>query len=328
MARSGAGTSAAPAITRQNANRRALTPSGARPDRLAEHEDAADDRGEVGRHGGDRDHLDGLTELKAAGGGVEGDDEGDQRRERPRAEQAEQRPVRVCEVLDGDVGDPEQDARGGRQQERFAALGHVATRRDPHEHGARRQEGALDGDQGRQRGALRTLCVGRQTDDRQSRGGDRHADPLTSSQGKPEDSLGEHRQEDEPSGHDRLHGGQGRERERSDVQSPRHDRDEPPHRKPLRAKQAGRAAHQMAHPDRRGEHRAAMLEQEPQVGAERRPHRQDQSQEQGISSSLGIGAQKEIRRMMHTGLHALTAAQLSPSSGAGSRRSPRPARGR
>jgi hypothetical protein len=35
----------------------------------------------------------------------------------------------------------------------------------------------------------------------------------------------------------------------------------------------------MAQPDRSGEHRAALLEQETQVGAQRRPQRKDQSQD-------------------------------------------------
>ena len=70
-------------------------PERAGPDGVAEHEDGADDRREVGRHRRDRDHLDGQTDLEAAVGTLETDHERDQRRERPRPEQTEQRLVRV-----------------------------------------------------------------------------------------------------------------------------------------------------------------------------------------------------------------------------------------
>jgi hypothetical protein len=59
----------------------------ARADRLVEDEDAADDGGEVGGHGGEGDHLDGRPELEAARGGVERDRARDERGERPRAQQ-------------------------------------------------------------------------------------------------------------------------------------------------------------------------------------------------------------------------------------------------
>ena len=93
VARSGAGTSAAPAITRPNASRRPMIPTAPRADRLAEDKDPAQDRGEVGGHRGDRDHLDRKADLQAARGRVEGNHERDQRGQRPWAEQAEHRPV-------------------------------------------------------------------------------------------------------------------------------------------------------------------------------------------------------------------------------------------
>ena len=71
-----------------------------------------------------------------------------------------------------------------------------------------------------------------------------------------------HRQEDEPAGEDRLHDRQRRERERADVQTPGHDRHEPADGKPLGAKESRRASQRMADLDRRGEHRAAVLEPE------------------------------------------------------------------
>jgi hypothetical protein len=63
----------------------------------------------------------------------------------------------VCEVFDGDVGDPEQNASGGGEQERLAVMFDVVSGRDPHEPDAERQDRALDRDQRRKRGALRPL---------------------------------------------------------------------------------------------------------------------------------------------------------------------------
>jgi len=84
---------------------------------------------------------------------------------------------------------------------------------DPHERGADREDRALDGDQRRQRGALRVAGAGAgESDDDQSCRGDRHSDPLSSSELKAEESLREHGEEDEPAGEDGLHDRQGRER--------------------------------------------------------------------------------------------------------------------
>jgi hypothetical protein len=47
--------SAAPAITREKARKRAVMPGGAGADRVVEDDDAAEDRGEVGDHGSDHD---------------------------------------------------------------------------------------------------------------------------------------------------------------------------------------------------------------------------------------------------------------------------------
>jgi len=68
-------------------------------------------------------------------------------------------------------------------------------------------------------------------------------------------------------------------RERSDVKDPRDERDDPSHNKPSRAKQSNGAATRMAQPDRSGEHRGSLLEQETQVRAQRRPQRKGQSQD-------------------------------------------------
>jgi hypothetical protein len=102
---------------------------------------------------------------------------------------------------------------------------------------------------------------------------------LASPELKAEEALGEHCEEDETAREDRLHDRQRRERERTDMQAPRHDRHDPPDRKPSRAKQTGGAAQRTANLDRRREHRAAMLEQKREVGRHRRSEREDQSED-------------------------------------------------
>ena len=67
--------------------RPAISSAPVRP--VPEDENAADDRGEVGRDRGERDDLDAGADLQAARRGVEGDHRGDQRRRRPRADQLE-----------------------------------------------------------------------------------------------------------------------------------------------------------------------------------------------------------------------------------------------
>jgi hypothetical protein len=79
--------SAAPAMTRQKARKRAPISSGPEPIGSWNAMMAA----RVGGHGGERDDLDAVADPEAAGRGVEGDHSGDHRGERPRAQQAEQR---------------------------------------------------------------------------------------------------------------------------------------------------------------------------------------------------------------------------------------------
>ena len=106
--------SAAPTITRQNASIRAADLERSRPDRVAKDEDAADDRGEIGRDRGEGDDLDARADLQPASRGVEGHHRGDQSRRGPRADQLEH-PARdvVDQELDRDVGDAEECAGGG-----------------------------------------------------------------------------------------------------------------------------------------------------------------------------------------------------------------------
>jgi hypothetical protein len=82
----------------------------------------------------------------------------------------------------------------------------LAARRDPHERGADREDRALDGDQRPQRGVLRVVgATASQADDHEPGRCDRHADPLSPSKLKAEEALGEHGEEDEAPGKDRLH---------------------------------------------------------------------------------------------------------------------------
>jgi hypothetical protein len=92
-----------------------------------EDEDSAEDRGEGGGHRGERDDLDALADLQAAGAGVEGDHSGDQRGQRPRAHQPEQRSRwRLGEVLERDIGDAPQRAGGGAEEQSLGALPEAA----------------------------------------------------------------------------------------------------------------------------------------------------------------------------------------------------------
>jgi hypothetical protein len=72
VARSGAGTRAAPTTTRPNASTRPITPTAPEPIGSPKTRYTADDRGEVGCHRGDRDHLDRLADLQTARGRVDG----------------------------------------------------------------------------------------------------------------------------------------------------------------------------------------------------------------------------------------------------------------
>ena len=92
---------------------------------------------------------------------------------------------------------------------------------------------------------------------------------------------GEHGEEHESAGDDGLHDRQGRERERADVQAPGHNGHDPPHQEPFGAEETDGTAQRMADADRRGEHRAAVLEQKRDVGGQRRSKREDQYERPG-----------------------------------------------
>jgi hypothetical protein len=92
------------------------------------------------------------------------------------------------------------------REQPLAARQDVAAGRDPHERGADRKDRALDRDQRRQRGTLRVVgAAAGESDDHQPGRGDRHASPLSPSEAKAEEALGEHGEKDEPAGENRLH---------------------------------------------------------------------------------------------------------------------------
>jgi hypothetical protein len=122
------------------------------------------------------------------------------------------------EVLERDIGNAPERAGGGAEEQSLSAVHEAAAGRDPHERGDNGEDRALDGDQRRQRGALGVVgAAAGQSDHHQPGRGDCHADPLSPSELKAEESLGEHSEEDEPAGEHRLHDRQWRERERTDV---------------------------------------------------------------------------------------------------------------
>jgi hypothetical protein len=165
----------------------------------------------------------------------------------------------------------------------------VAARRNPHKPDPDCQDRGLDGDQRGQGGALRALCGRGQTDHRESCGGERHADPLTSSEMKSEESLREHGEEHEPAGQDRLNARERRERQRFDVQAPGEQGENPSDREPARAKQIDGAAQRMTYLDWARERRPPGLEQRAQVGAQRTSQRKGQSQDHREARRLLAG---------------------------------------
>ena len=184
------------------------------------------------------------------------------------------------EVLDGDIRDAEQRAGGQAEQQPFDTVPDAPVRGDREEAGADREHRCLDGDQPRERRVLRPSgAAAGQSDDGQPCGRDRDAEPLPSSEAKVEEPLREDSEEHEATGEHGLDDRQRRARERADVQGPREDRDQPPDREPLRAKERGRADERVPRPDRCDADRAAVLEQEGQVGGQGRREREHQPED-------------------------------------------------
>ncbi len=84
------------------------------------------------------------------------------------------------------------------------------------------------------------------------------------------------------------------------MQKPGHDRHGQADREPLGAKETGGAAQRMAGLDRRGEHRATVLQQEGEVGGHRRSdgeNQPDEHEKPGRRTTSGTSPAAEIARM-------------------------------
>ena len=139
------------------------------------------------------------------------------------------------------------------------------------EYGADGDDRALDGDH-RRRATAAPRCgpTAGESDHRQSDRGDRHADPLPPSEAKAEVALADHGQEHDSAGHDRLHDRQRRECQRADVQPQATIATIQPITNHLERNRPAALRERMAHSDRRREHGSPLLEQERDVGGQRR----------------------------------------------------------
>ena len=243
-----------------------------------------EDRAQVRGHRGDRDDLDRLADLEAAGGGVERDRSGYERGQRPRADHPEQRAGGGSWVkyFRATSETPEERAGGRGEEQPFDTRSKVAAGGDPHQHGADREDRALDRDQRRKRGGSRGGLAPAPVSPitGQPRRRDRDADPLAPSEAKAEEALRETRPgtRAHPTGpparsravRARAHRGGGpTPRSRRSSRPGNHlERNRPTAlRSGWRAVIGGR------------EHRPALLEQEGEVRGRRRGHRQHQPED-------------------------------------------------
>ena len=177
---------------------------GARADRLVEDQDSAEDRGEVGCHRRDRDDLDGLADLEATRGRVEGDHERDQRRERPGAEQAEDRPVCVVRYLIATSETPNSTpaaVASSNASPRCSTSRRVEILTSPIPNARIAVSTAISAASEERCGPPEVA----ESDHRQPSSSERHPSPLASSEMKPEEPLGEHGKEHKPARQNRLH---------------------------------------------------------------------------------------------------------------------------
>ena len=242
------------------------------PDRVAEDEDPAHDRREVGGNRSERDDSYTRTQLKPASRGVEGQDRGAQRDHCPLADDPLQADVDgPGEVLQCYVGHPEQHTGGNTEHEALGGGSDAVARCDPYQRDTERKDATLHGDQRGERVMTQRAGV-RSPGDRDhgepSRRDD-HSGPLPASKLKAEVALGEHREEDQPAREHGLHDRQRRERERAYMEPPRCNRHRPPQRERTTAEQARSAAQRMTGPHGRCQYRPALLEEEPDIRTNR-----------------------------------------------------------
>ena len=133
---------------------------------------------------------------------------------------------RAGEVLQGDVGHPEQHPGGDAEQQSPRGGAETVTHRDPDQRGTERKDTALHRDQRRQRVVTQRAGM-RPTRDRYHREPERrddHSRPLPTAEVKTEVALGEHGEKHQPAREHGLHNRQGRERKRPDMKPPRSNR--------------------------------------------------------------------------------------------------------
>lgn len=103
-------------------------------------------------------------------------------------------------------------------------------------------------------------------DQREADGGEGDAEPLTGAHLAAEEAVGHHGEEDKAAGQDGLHEREGSEGYCRDVEEEGRGGHQHADREPLRSEQADRAADRVAQVDIGRRARAAVLEQEAQVG--------------------------------------------------------------
>ena len=202
--------------------------------RVAEHEDAAGDGRDVGGRARDGDHGHRVALLEAARGGVEGDDRGDHAGDHPGRDEAEQRrrsADAAGEGLDGDVGDAEQDARGGAEEHAVVLVLGAELVGEDEQHADGEQAG-LEGDHGGRPSSSRAsppVLGSVTTSSTRPRDGEADAGPLADADLEAEGALGQHGEEHEAAGDDGLD-----ERERARARGPRRGRSTRRGRRPCR----------------------------------------------------------------------------------------------
>ena len=129
--------------------------------------------------------------------------------------------------LDRDVGDAEQDARGGAQHD-AVVLGRTADVLAHDEQGADPDEAALEGDHAGEREVrVRAGLVRQRHPGEEPERGEADAQPLARADLEAEQPLGHDGEEHDAAGEDHLDDGDRRERHRGHVEDPRAGRQRP-----------------------------------------------------------------------------------------------------
>ncbi len=214
-----------------------------------------------------------LAEAKKAM--TEPSDAGEQPRRREAGDEADGLDVRG-QRLDRDVGDAEEDAGGDAEQDAVVRVVRTEPRREDEQHADGEQSG-LEGDHAAERVAGVRAGAGGEGDgqQREAERGEPDADPLAAADVGAEPAVGDDREEDEPAREDGLDERERREREGADVEDPGEEGDAHAEGERARAEEGDGAAQRVARLDGRGGARAAVLQQEAEVGEEGADERQE-----------------------------------------------------